>query len=198
MNTDLLFESPWWLPVAIAAVGAVVFYTANRRREVKLRTVGLAVIALGVAVALVSHFVKTDKEKVEDQTRRLVEAFQKQEWETMRSLLHPKASVGIANLPLSLYSDRDQIVDRASEAHGRYGFKSARITSVEAQQDKSLITVSMTLWTVQDFTMGRPIRSTWEVEWLQNESGWSLYKLRAIEIANQQTDRIEPMFPGRR
>ena len=106
-----------------------------------------------------------------------------------------KVEAAIANLPVSLYTDRDQIVARAQDAHARYGFKSARVTGIEARQDQSLITVSMTAWTVQEFTMGRPIRSTWEFEWLQNESGWSLYKVRTIEVNNQQSERIEPMFP---
>src|SRR5829696_8011445 len=131
MNTDLLFETPWWLPTVIAAVGAVLFYTANKRREVKLRTIGLGVIALGVLVALVSYFVDTPKERAVDGSKRLVQSVANRDWATMQSLLHPKASVSIANLPATLYNDRDQIVARAKDGAERYGIKSATVLSTD-------------------------------------------------------------------
>src|SRR5256885_16938808 len=60
MNTVLLFETPWWLPTAIIFVGTVLFYTATKRREMKLRTAGLAVAALGILVAGVGFFGGTE------------------------------------------------------------------------------------------------------------------------------------------
>jgi hypothetical protein len=194
MSNELLFETPWWLPTAIVAVGAVLFYTANRRQEVKLRTVGLAVVALGVAVALVSYFVDTPKERAVNGSRRLVQAFADKDWPAMTSILHPKASLSIANLS-TLYNDRDQIVAKAREASDRYGLKSATVLGIDARQDQTLITVSIDLLTVQEYTMGKPIRSKWEFDWMESADGWSLYKIRAISIADQQTERIEPMFP---
>ena len=194
MSNELLFETPWWLPTAIVAVGAVLFYTANRRQEVRRRTAGLAVVALGVAVALVSYFVDTPKERAVGGSRRLVQAFTDKDWPAMTSILHPKASLSIANLS-TLYNDRDQIVAKAREASDRYGFKSATVLGTEARQDQTLITVSVDLLTVQEYTMGKPIRSNWEFDWLESADGWALYKIRAISIADQQTERIEPMFP---
>ena len=197
MNTVLLFDTPWWLPTAIVLVGTVVFYTANKRREMKLRTAGLAIAALGIVLALLSYFVDTDRERAEKQTRQLVAAVEKRDWTTMRNLLHPRASVSIANVGSTLYNDRDQIVARAQEGVDRYGVKSITVTSVEARQDQTIITVTLNALSVQDSTMGRPITSTWEFDWLESSNGWSLYRIRAIKIANQQSDQIEPMFPRR-
>ena len=195
---DLLFETPWWLPTTIVAVGAVLFYTANKRREVKLRTIGLAVVCAGVLVALVSYFVDTPKERALKGSKQLVQSVADRDWATMQSLLHPKASVSIANVSSTLYNDREQIVARAKEGVERYGLKSVTVLSSDARQDQTLITVSITLLSVQEYTLGRPIRSTWEFDWLESADGWSLYKIRAIEIGNQQTDKIEPMFPQRK
>ena len=182
MDTHLLFETPWWLPTVVIGVGAVIAYTANKRREMKLRTAGLVVIALGVGLALVSHFVDTDQERAVKRTKQIVTSFEKKDWATMRDLMHPRVSLSIANVPLTLYSDRDQIVARAQDVSDRYGFHSVTITSLEARQDQ---------------TGGRPIPSTWEFEWLESANGWALYKIRAIQVAGQQSDRIEPMFPKR-
>jgi hypothetical protein len=197
MDTRLLFETPWWLPTVIVAVGGVVFYTANQRGEKRLRTAGLAIAGLGVGLALLSYFVDTDRERAVKHTRQLVASFENKDWATMRSLLHPKASVGIANVPATLYNDREQIVARAQDAADRYGFRSVNITSLEARQDQTLITVSLSLISVQEQTGGRPITSTWEFDWLETAGGWALYKIRAIQIGGQQSERIEPMFPRR-
>src|SRR5256885_7409777 len=151
---DLLFETPWWLPTTIIAVGAILFYTANRRREVKLRTVGLGIVALGVVVALVSYFVDTPRERAIKGSRQLVQSVADRDWATVQSLLHPKASVAIANVPSTLYNDREQIVARAKEGAERYGLKSVTILSTDARQDQTLITVSMTLLSVQEYTLG--------------------------------------------
>jgi hypothetical protein len=196
MNNALLFETPWWLPTVIVLVGGVVAYTANQRREMRLRATGLAIIVLGIALALLSYVVDTDRERAVKQTRQLVSSFANKDWETMRGLLHPKASVGVAN-SMTLYTDRDQIVAGAKTAAERYGFKSLTITSLEARQDQTIITVTLNVLSIQDQTGGRPITSSWEFDWLESANGWSLYKIRAVQIGNQQSDRLERMFPGR-
>jgi hypothetical protein len=198
MDTHLLFETPWWLPTVVVLVGTVLFSTANKRGERKLRNIGLAVAALGIGLALLSYFVDTDQERAVKRTKELVAAFEKRDWVTLRSLLHPRVTLGIANVPVTLYSDRDQIVARAQDAAERYNFHSITITSMDARQDQTLITVSLNLLSIQEQTGGRPITSTWEFDWLQSADGWSLYKIRAIQVANQQAERIEPMFPRRR
>ena len=197
MDTRLLFETPWWLPTVVVVIGAVVFYTANKRGEARLRRAGVIIAALGVGLALVSYFVDTDRERAVKRTRQLVTSFEDKDWATMRSLLHPKASVGIANVPITLYNDREQIVARAQDAADRYGFRSVNITSLDARQDQTIITVSLSVISVQEQTGGRPITSTWEFDWLESADGWSLYKIRAIQVGGQQGDRIEPMFPRR-
>jgi len=197
MDSHLLFETPWWLPTVIVAVGAVIFYTANNRGERKLRNIGLAVAAAGIALALVSYFVDTDQERAVKQTKELVAAFEHKDWTKLRSLLHPRVTLAIANVPMTLYSDRDQLIARAKDASDRYDFHSITITSVDARQDQTIITVTLNLVSIQEQTGGRPIPSTWEFDWLQSADGWTLYKIRAIQIANQQADRIEPMFPKR-
>lgn len=198
MNTRLLFETPWWLPSVIVLVGVFLFYTANQRQERKLRNIGLAVAALGIVLALVSWFVDTDQERAVKRTRQLVAAFEKKDWTALRSLLHPRVSLSIANVPVTLYNDRDQLVDRAKDASDRYGFQSINITSIDSRQDQTLITVSLNVLSIQEQTAGRPITSSWEFDWLESAEGWSLYKIRAIQVANRQADQIQPMFPGRR
>ena len=196
LNT-LLFDTPWWLPTAIVAAGAVLFVTANKRQERRLRTVGMGVVLLGVALVGVSYFVDTDLERAVKRSKQLVESFEQKDWQTMHSLLHPKASLGILNFPVTLYNDREQIVAKAKEASDKYNFKSVDVTSIDARQDQSLITVTLHIWSEQDATMGRRINSTWQFDWQETADGWYLYDIRAIEIGRMQAQQIEPMFPRR-
>ena len=192
----LLFDTPWWLPTAIVTVGAVVFYSANKRQEGRLRTVGIGVVLLGVVLAAVSYFVDTDLEKAVKRTKQLVGAFEKKEWETMRSLLHPKASLGILNFPATLYNDRDTIVAKAKEASEKYNFKRVMVTGTEARQDQTLITVTINVISEQDGPVGT-VTSTWQFDWQETADGWYLYDIRAVQIGRMESQQIAPKFPRR-
>lgn len=194
--TDYLFRTPWWLPTAILVVGAVVFYTANNRREMRLRTIGLAIACLGVALAVVSYLVDTDLEKAEKHTKQIVRAVEARDWNTLRSLLDANTSVGIAN-GLTLYRGADVISDKAKQASEKYGVKSLTITSTDARQDQTLITVTLRLYSTQEYTMEHPVPSTWEFDWQQSAGGWFLSEIRAAEIGRQRAEGMEPMFPKR-
>ena len=193
--TDYFFDTPWWLPAAIAAVGAVVFYTANNRREIRLRTVGLVVVCLAIVLATVSYFVDTDLEKAEKQTRAIVDAFEAKDWPKFRSLLHANTSLGILN-GITLYRGRDTIASRAQEASEKYGFDAVNITSTNSRQDQTLITVSVGLLSTQNVT--GPITSTWEFDWIESADGWYLNEVRAVQIGRQQGEQMQGMFPSPR
>ena len=106
--TELLFDPPWYLPAAVAVFGIYLFVHGNRRQEGKLRAAGAGVVLLAVALFFVGRVMETDREIVERRSRQLVTAVDKQDWNALRSLLDPKASVAVLNAPI--YSDRDAIV----------------------------------------------------------------------------------------
>ena len=193
--TDYLFNTPWWLPTLIVAVGAVVFYVANNRQETRTRTVGLAIACLGILLAAVSYLVDTDLEKAETHTRRLVEAVEKKDWPTVRSLLDNNTSVSVANA-MTLYTGGERITTKAQEASDRYGFQSIDITSMKSRQDQTLITITANVLSVQD-AVGAPITSRWEFDYLQSGDEWYLNEIRAIEIGRQQGEGAARMFPAR-
>lgn len=193
--TDYLFNTPWWLPTVILVVGAVVFYVANNRQETRTRTVGLAIACLGILLAAVSYLVDTDLEKAETQTRRLVDAVEKRDWPTVRSLLDNNTSVSVANA-MTLYTGGDRITAKAEEASNRYGFQSIDITSMQSRQDQTLITITANVLSVQD-VVGAPVTSRWEFDYLQSGDEWYLNEIRAIEIGRQQGEGVVGMFPKR-
>ena len=193
--SDYLFNTPWWLPAILLGVGAVVFYVANNRLDRRNRTIGLLIVFLGVAVAVVSYFVDTDLEKAETHTRDVVNAVDRKDWDALRGLLDRNTSVGIANVA-TLYRGPEQVTTKAREASERYGFKSVDVTGMSSRQDQTLITIGIGVISVQD-AVGAPITSRWEFDYLQASDGWYLNEIRAVEIGRAQGEQMEHMFPRR-
>jgi hypothetical protein len=193
--TDYLFHTPWWLPTLIILVGAVVFYVANNRQEVRPRTVGLAIVCLGVLLAFVSYFVDTDLEKAETNTRQLIRAVNDKDWAKARSLLDRNTTVSIANVA-TLYRGGDQIVAKAQEATDRYGVQSVTLTGLDSRQDQTLITITANVVSLQTY-VGAPITSRWEFDYQQSAEGWYLSEIRAMEIGRAQGEQMQGMFPKR-
>lgn len=171
---ELFFDTPWWLPALIAGVGVVLFITGNNRRETKVRGAGIALAVLALLVVAVSSFVDTPREKVMKDTRRLVEAVEKRDWQTMTSLLDPRCS-------LEKYANREQIVKAAQEACEQFNVTSIRITSLVADQTDTLITVTLDILSEQDLTMGRPYPTSWQLGWQKTAAGWSLRNINVLE-----------------
>src|SRR5688572_16280892 len=125
--TDLLFDTPWWLPALIAGVGIVVFVTGNKRVENRVRYAGLGILLLAVALVVVSYLVETPNEVAERRSRELVHAFEQRDWAAMTSILDPGAIVTVPNA--TVYKNRDDIIANAKLAHERYHFKSVNVLS---------------------------------------------------------------------
>ena len=194
--TDYLFDTPWWLPASVALVGAVLFYTANKRGEARLRTVGMLVVLLAVLLGVVSYFVDTALERAERQTRGLVDAFEDKDWAKFSSFLDRHTSLGVLD-GVTLYRGNEEITTRARAASDKYGFRAVNITSMRSRQDQTLITVTISLISTQDVTAMRPITSTWEFDYVESADGWRLSEVRAVEIGKQTGQGMESMFPMR-
>ena len=192
--TDLLFATPWWLPTALFVAGLIVFLSGNKRQMTGARNTGAGLIVLAMLVILVSYFVETDKERVTRQSRELIHAVNDRDWNKMRSLLDPRVSLAV--LSSTIYADRDQLVKGAQMAVDQYGLKSVTITSLDTQQTQTVITVNVDVLTVQDFSMGRPIPSSWQFDWQETADGWLLTNITALKIANQAADQIRGSFPS--
>src|SRR5437867_12105339 len=93
MLTNLLFQTPWWLPTIAIGVGLFVLWTGNQRQEKPVMRAGIAIALAGLTLALVSYLVDTPLEKAERRTRQLVAAAGKHDWTTFHNLLDPQTNV---------------------------------------------------------------------------------------------------------
>jgi hypothetical protein len=182
--TDLLFSTPWWLPTAIILAGVFLFITGNARQMGGQRNAGLGLIGLAIVLILVSWLVETDRERVTRESRELVKSVEGRDWTKMRSLLDPRVSLGISSA--TIYSNREDLVKGAQAKAEQYGLKSVIITSLDAEQTQTIITVTLTVLTDQDATMGRPVTSSWQFEWEQLGKEWALYRITCLGIGSEK------------
>lgn len=193
--TNLLFDTPWWLPTGLALVGGGVFYIANIRRQSALRSAGVAVVLVAIALALVSYFVDTPREQAEKDSRRFVQAFVDKDWTLFEDLLDRKVALSAEGISSALYPDRESLVRAAQAAQSVYDFSAIHITSIEARDDRGLIGVTLKLYSEQQATLGRPFPSMWEFQWQDFGSGYKLSRITAIMIADQSPRKLQNMFP---
>lgn len=185
--TDLLFDTPWWLPTAIAVVGVGLFVSGNKRRHAGMRAAGGAVALLAVLLVAASYFVDTDVEKAVKRTAALVDAVDRQDWQAFESLLDEQSSLGN-------YVGRAELTQGAQDAVEKFGVRKAGVLSQSVRQDDTLITVTVSAFSEQDMPPG-PMRSTWEFDWQQRGDEWFLYRITPLSVGNQAIENPAAHLP---
>ena len=193
--TDLIFDPPWYLPLGIAALGIYLFVHGNRRQQAQVRAAGLGVLALAVALFLAGRFLDTDQEKAEKGTRALIDSVEKHDWNKMRSLLDPNASVSTPRGPV--YSNRDLIIGGAQAATEQYGVSNIRTLSMQSKQDASgVVTVDIDVLSDQKFT-GQMFPTSWQFEWHESSDGaWHLVNVVCLKIGQETGEGLGRQFPS--
>jgi len=190
--SDLLFDTPWWLPTSIAVAGVFLFVTGNNRQNFRIRTLGMVVASLALVLAVVSFIVDTDREKSEKGTRALVKAVVARDWTTMQNLMAQRASLAVQAAG-TVYANRDDIIEGAKMGVEGFGLKVARITSMDSQQNQSLVTVTFDALTEQDTV---PLMtSTWQMEWQKTADGMKVVRITNLKIGKQTGTGASSQFP---
>jgi hypothetical protein len=192
---QLLFDTPWWLPTLLAFLGIALFWNGNRRQESKVRNAGLAFCLAAVLVLAVSYYVDTDLEKATKESKSLVYAVNARDWNTLKRILSPTTSLHVLGGATEIYGTSAEIIGGAQKAVDQYGLKNVRILSTTPEQTDTVITITMTIVSEQDFTSGRPITTTWQFEWQQSGETWTLTRITNITIGNMSGEAAGRQFP---
>jgi hypothetical protein len=193
---ELIFAAPWWLPLLLALIALALFWTGNQRQQKGMKIGGLAVLAVGVAVLLLSWFVETDLEQVDRRTRDLIAAVEARDWPAVRRPLAPNASLGVANVPRSVYRTGDEIASAAQTAADQFGLRTISIRSLDLEQADTVITVTMRAWSEQEATLDRPLPTRWQLQWQQTAEGWFIHHITLLEVGQEPADRLAPQLPA--
>lgn len=181
-----LFETPWWLLIAIGVAAVALLLSGNNRQSRPRKFAGLGVLVGGAALWATSFFVETPREIAVRQTHQAIGAVVAKDRPTLDALLHSKAAL--------MGWGRDQILTGAIDYADRYALNAAHVTSIHGEPADSIVTVTVSLISRHDpkSAVMEAVPSTWELKWMDTSQGWKLKEIVPIRIF--QTDRSQ--LPG--
>jgi hypothetical protein len=179
--TDLLFDAPWWLPVAIAAAGVMVFVSGNRKQQAALRNAGAAVFGLAILIVLLTILVDTPKKIARRQSTALVEAAVAGDWPKFQSLLAASADLRLLGSS-TMYDNAADLTEAAKVGAQSVHLREAHIRSLHVDQSGPVVTASLELLTEQDDAAAPMMDSSWQFDFQQGSDGWRIREIRALNI----------------
>lgn len=199
MNWDLLFDTPWWLPLGLGLVGMAIWISGNKRRDRALLYIGSVAIVLALAVAIVSYFVQTPRERAEHASRAFIRAVVEQQLETAEAILDPRAHVNVLG-GSTQYANRTQVMAAVDRADELFGLKSATITSLRSERQGPLIIIYVDVLSVQSATMDQGFPTSWQFEFQFTGDEWKLWRItlvKAPRFSLKDAARQFPVLPRR-
>ncbi|HEX4054669.1 MAG TPA: hypothetical protein VHX86_10430 [Tepidisphaeraceae bacterium] len=184
--SDFLFHAAWWMLAVAAGGGVVAFVVGSRRLDKKLQRLGIALVLVAGVVAGLRLIFPTDREKMEKRSRELVKAADAQDWNSLRVLLDADTSVSYKSHLLA--AGKDNIVRAVQAEWNRYTVKSVHIIGLESEQTETLITVSLEIYSTQDFTEGRPALTSWQLDYQESGDQWILEKITLVRVGQTNGD----------
>lgn len=186
----MLFHSPWWLWLGLAGLGLFLIYNGNQRGERRLIVIGAVALVLSLGMGLINYLVVTDTERCESLSRQVVADAVAQRWDAMAALMRPETSFQVMGEPRDGLFNRDQILQTLQRQVPHYGVTAATITATDASQQDSLVEITLSLYTNQDATLGRPIPSTWQFQWTRSGDSWTLQRIVLLAIGGRDGSQI--------
>lgn len=183
-----IFETPWWLLIAIAIAAVALLVSGNNRQNSRLKLAGVGVLAAGAILWAVSYFVQTPREICIRQTREWIAGVVAKDQAKLGSMLGPAAS---------LYSlNREGILARAQSAAEEYGLKSALVTSIEAAPNPALVAVDVSVITRHDAKIAAydALPSSWRVTWGREGDKWMIQRIDPIRIGQLEKSQFDRLI----
>lgn len=183
---DLLFDVPWWIPTLLAVIGISLWVNGNKLQAANLRRAGLAILLLGIGWFLLSYFVDTDKEKVQKQSRQLIQAAVDGDWGKFQGLMEPTATF-IAG-PISV-NGSEKVTRLATDGAELVKLKFARVSDLKAEQTGTFIATTFVVVSQQD-NYNPIVKSAWRLDWTPIGSQWKLREMRCLELDGRAPEEL--------
>jgi hypothetical protein len=176
--SDLLFDTPWWLPTIIIAVGLFAFLSGNKRTIRWLRNAGLAVVGVGLLLIAVSWLVDTDKEVVIKRSRELVKDVEGREWDAAGKLMASDVRFEGAG---RTYDGRDGLIAGARVAVESVGLNTATVTKVTPTVMGPTVISEFRVFADANKVGGQQVPTDWQLHWAKSpDRGWVVTEIRML------------------
>lgn len=181
---ELLFDTPLFVVVGVAVLGAITLYFGLNRGLARLRWVGIALLGLAAGLFVVSKLVETDRELVTRQTKELVSAADRGDWKAFSALLDPQVG-------FYFYKGRDALTNGAKKTIDSVQVRNITIGNLESKPEPGGYSVSFTA-TADIAMMPQRAPTNWKFIWAKalTGDGYLLYKIEKLPDPNFGTDHV--------
>ncbi len=171
-----LFENPWPVSAALAAVGLSLLWLARQRGNPRHATLGAIGVLLAIAVIVLSAVVTTMREQAVRQTEQLVEAMNPLRMNKIRAVVDERVSLSGGD---EVRSGRSVFAGIEAAADSRLGVESHTIKSMDAELVvDGHVRVMFDVLTIG--RGGRRVITRWLLDWRRSssEGPWKLVAIR--------------------
>lgn len=182
---SLLFERPWIGIVALLLGAVVALFVLNARGKAKQGAAAAGAMLLAAAGLWgLAAAVQTDRERLIENTRELVDATALADIESLDRLLAPNARGFHRGAPRGM--DRDAVLawvaDQLGES-GDYRLKDHGVIETQATLDGDRVGRTQVRVGVVPAAWEVPIDSWWRVDWNRDDAGvWRVTGIRPLVI----------------
>jgi hypothetical protein len=195
--TDLLFDTPWWLLVALAAVGIILLVSGNRRQQTRTRNFGAGLLGLVILLVLFTLFVDTPKKIARRDSNALVQSAATGDWTKFRSLLAAEADLRLLG-SARMYGNAAELTEAAKQGAQSIHLREVHVRSLHVEESDDVVTASLDLLTEQDEAAAPVMESSWQFDFAKGADGWRIREIRAINIGQLDSDQAARMLPKSR
>lgn len=183
MLETLLFERPLPALVGLAVVAAAVGYAGVSRARKPMVVAAAAILLLGAGLFATAASVTTDRERVLEGSRRLVDAVAGARVSELDALLDRDARLLYFVTPAGL--DKPGILERVGrDMTGPYRVREHTVQDVQAARDGPDLARTQVKVTVVPESTGFPHLSYWRLDWRRGPDGtWRVFSIEPLAIA---------------
>lgn len=174
---EWLFNTPIWLLAALAGVGVTLLYVGNLRGERPVMRIGLLLVALAGALAVLSVLVTTDRESVARQTDRLVRSVRDRDFTSFAALLDEQVQMKAV---VTLYRGRGEFTNGARATLDNIGLRSVRVLGTELRRvGPDRFEVFVNALSEQDIAP-YPMTTSWRIDFGRRGGDWLVVGVEAL------------------
>lgn len=163
--TNLLFDAPVWIILAIALLGTVVSFMGLRTGQNSMRNYGLGFIGLAILLVVFRMTIVTDEKRVERQTRALVAAVATGDWTSATDMMKHARFYDFSG---------DEVSAHGKALAQQYGLHDITVNSVEVTKSPNIIQSKLKVVSHHKSQYVDNVPSNWTFEYQKRAAGWVL------------------------
>jgi ketosteroid isomerase-like protein len=175
-----LLESPVYV-YAAGALAETLLLARWYLRRTRGRLAALAPVpVLVLGVALIDHFIQTDRERIAASLKAIAAALERHDVSAAAEYLDPACRAPASG---ERFLDREELIARARRAIATYGVRAVSVRDVQTEVSGAIGTTRLTSRvTFGGGTLtGQSLSIAWVLQWARRPAGWRIVRVEVTD-----------------